>query len=141
MKIIALAVAFMAALQSGGSAIRSIEKGTASSASELRQVVVRDGAAWEKFWSEHAPERPRPAVDFAREMVVGVFVGDRPTAGYTVEIFGYRESGDDVTVQYRETTPARGTVAAQVIVSPYHLAAIPKKTGKVSFEQVTTSLR
>ena len=55
---------------------------------------VRDRDAWASLWRAHAPRRPAPAVDFSREMVVGVFMGTRPTAGFAVEIVGYRDSGE-----------------------------------------------
>jgi hypothetical protein len=69
-------------------------------------------------------------------MVVGVFIGTRPTAGFAVDIVGYRESGNDIVVQYRETRPPRDAITAQVIVSPYHIVVIPRHTGTVSFEEL-----
>ena len=65
-------------------------------------------------------------------------LGSRPTAGFAVEIVGYREAGSDVVVQYRETTPVRDAITAQVIVSPYHLVTIPRRSGNVTFEMLKT---
>jgi protease stability complex PrcB-like protein len=117
---------------------RSIDRGVQSEVGAARQVTVRDPDGWTSLWRAHGSSRPLPAIDFSREMVVGVFLGSRPTAGFAVEIVGYREAGNDVVVQYRETTPARDAITAQVIVSPYHLVVIPKRTGNVTFEKVTT---
>ena len=56
-----------------------------------------------------------------------------------MEIVGYHEGGGrDIVVEYRETTPSRGAITAQVIVSPYHLVALPKRTGTVTFEKLKT---
>jgi hypothetical protein len=115
--------------------VRSLDKGSASDVSAARQVTVRDRDAWTSLWRAHRTTRSPPDVDFSREMVVGVFLGSRPTAGFAVEIVAYREAGDGVVVQYRETTPAPDAITAQVIVSPYHLVAIPKRMGTVTFEQ------
>jgi hypothetical protein len=39
-------------------------------------------------------------------------------------------------VLYRETAPSRDTITAQVIVSPYDLVVIPRRTGTVTFEKL-----
>jgi hypothetical protein len=116
--------------------LRTVEKGGQSLVDTQRQVTARDSAEWTSVWKAHNWDSPAPAVDFSRDMVVGVFMGTRPTAGYGVEIVGYRDSGTGVVVQYRETMPARDAITAQILVSPYHLVAIPKRAGTVSFEKV-----
>ena len=63
-------------------------------------------------------------------------MGSRPTAGFAVEIVSVVEDGGALIVRYRETFPSPGAITAQVISSPYHLVAIPKVTGAVTFEKV-----
>jgi hypothetical protein len=116
--------------------MRSLDQGGQSEIEVQRQVTVRDRDAWASLWRAHAPRRATPAVDFSREMVVGVFMGTRPTAGFAVDIVGYRDSGNDVVVLYRETAPSPDTITAQVLVSPYHLVVIPRRTGTVTFEKL-----
>ena len=65
---------------------RTIEKGEQSNVDDAKQVVVRDAAEWRKVWQQHAPDRPLPPIDFSKESVVAVFMGSRPTAGYTIAI-------------------------------------------------------
>jgi hypothetical protein len=115
---------------------RTLDKGSRSEVALARQVTLRDADAWAALWRAHAPDRPQPAVDFAREMVVGVFLGTRPTAGFAVEMVGYRLEGDHVVVMYRDSRPAGGTLSAQVLTAPYHLAAIPSRIGEVTFEKL-----
>jgi len=117
---------------------RSLDRGVQSEVGAARQVTVRDREAWTALWRAHGSSRSLPDVDFSREIVVGVFLGSRPTAGFAVEIVGYREAGNDVVVQYRETSPAADAITAQVIVSPYHLVAIPRRSGNVTFEKAKT---
>ena len=130
------AALILALLQAVVPPVRSLDQGGQSEVDAPRQVAVRDRDAWASLWRAHAPRRPAPAVDFSREMVVGVFIGTRPTAGFAVEIVGYRESGNDVIVLYRETAPSRDTITAQVIVSPYDLVVIPRRSGTVTFEKL-----
>ena len=121
------------------SPLRSVEKGAESRVEVQRQATARNAAEWTSLWHAHSWDRPEPAIDFSREMVVGVFMGSRPTAGFAVEIVGYHDSGDGVVVQYREMTPGRDSLTAQIIISPYHLVAIPKHGGMVTFEKVPST--
>ena len=114
----------------------TIDKGDQSNVDDGKQVAVRTEAEWTKLWQQHAPDRKRPAVDFSRDMVVGVFMGSRPTAGFSVDIVSTIQANGVLTVRYRETQPPKGAITAQVITSPYHLIAAPKFAGEVKFEKV-----
>jgi hypothetical protein len=117
-------------------AMRTIERGAMSFVDVPRQVTARTGTEWAAAWRAHAGDRQVPVVDFSREMVVGVFLGTRRTSGYGVEIVRTREENGALIVQYVETQPSPRTVTAQVITMPYHLVAIPQRTGEVRFEKV-----
>jgi hypothetical protein len=114
----------------------TVEKGNQSNVDEGRKVTVRTEAEWARLWQQHNPDRKRPAVDFSKQMVVGVFMGSRSTAGFAIEIVSAAEVNGTLTVRYRETVPSRGAITAQVITSPYHLVAVPKVAGAVTFEKV-----
>jgi len=115
---------------------RTVDKGEQSNIDEARQVVVRTDAEWMRLWQQHSPDRQRPTVDFAKDMIVGVFMGSRPSAGYNISIVSTFAKDGNVLVRYRESTPRPGTMTAQVLTFPYHLVAIPKATGDVKFEKV-----
>jgi hypothetical protein len=126
----------LAVLQAVVPPVRSLDRGTRSDIVVARQVTIRDQDAWAALWQEHAAARPRPAVDFSSEMVVGVFLGTRPTAGYGTEIVGYRGADSDIVIQYRESGPPRGAITAQVLTSPFHLVVVLRRTGTVTFEKL-----
>jgi PrcB C-terminal len=115
---------------------RTVDKGEQSNIDEARQVVVRTEAEWTKLWQQHSPDRQRPTVDFAKDMIVGVFMGSRPSAGYNISIVSTFAKDDNVLVRYQESTPRPGTMTAQVLTFPYHLVAVPKAAGEVRFEKV-----
>jgi hypothetical protein len=117
---------------------RTIAKGDQSNIDDAKQVLVRTDAEWTKLWQQHAPSHPRPAVDFTKEMVVGLFMGSRPNAGFSTAIVSATAAPDGtLIVRYTETVPAAGSVSAQVLTFPYHLAAIPKSAvSDVKFDKV-----
>jgi hypothetical protein len=136
MRLFVLALALAAASQSAPPSMRTVGKGPMSAIDEPRQVTVRSSAEWSALWMENGAGPPTPMVDFPREMIVGVFLGPRPTAGYGVEIVRTIVGGGALLVEYVETTPPPGTIAAQVLTSPYHLVAIPTHAGAVTFKKV-----
>ena len=116
---------------------RTIEKGDQSNVDDAKQVVVRTNEEWTRLWQQHSPDRPRPAVDFSKEMVVGVFMGSRPNAGFSTAIVSTTAANGALIVRYTETVPKPGMVSAQILTFPYHLVAIPKTTvTDVKFEKV-----
>ena len=117
---------------------RTIEKGDQSNIESAKQVLVRTEAELRKLWQEHAPDRPMPKVDFSREMVVGVFMGSRPNAGFSTAIVSATAANGALMVRYSENKPVAGSVTAQILTFPYHLVAIPKADVKdVKFEKAS----
>jgi hypothetical protein len=120
----------------GSSEPRLLEKGTMSYIDSPTQLIARTAAEFDAFWKQHSPSRQQPRVNFDREMVVGVFVGSRNTAGYSVELVGAEERQGALVVRYREVAPPKAAIVAQIITSPYFLTALPKYAGDVRFEKV-----
>jgi PrcB C-terminal len=135
-------MAWMLALALAGNvSFTSIAKGTMSDQETARQAVARTPAEWQALWKDHAPGDKLPAVDFASNMVVGVFLGTQPSAGYEVEIVGVRTDGDALVVEYAERQPARGTMAAQILTQPFHLVAVPNRAGALRPASVVRFVR
>jgi protease stability complex PrcB-like protein len=113
----------------------TLERGQQSNIDEPREAVVRSAAEWTQVWREHAGDRPKPAVDFASSIVIGVFLGTRPTGGYGVEITGVEKDGTDLIVTYREEKPARDAMLSQALTMPSHIVQIERHTGPVKFRK------
>jgi VWFA-related protein len=106
-----------------------------SGVGRAEQVVARTADEWQALWRRHAPGRPVPAVDFAKNMVVAVFLGSRPSGGYQVEITRVRSDGTALIVEWAERRPGPDQMAAQVITAPAHIVAVPRHAGDVRFEK------
>ena len=130
----------LAALLQGAAAapvtMKSVDKGSMSAIDAQRQVIARAPDEFATLWKSHANDRKMPDVDFSSNMVVGIFLGTRPTGGYGAEIVSAQPEGGTLIVKYKETRPGRGSMTAQVLTSPFHLVAIPKFDGPVRFEKV-----
>jgi uncharacterized membrane protein len=114
--------------------IETIAKGEGSRIVEPRRFLVRDHHAFTAIWAAHAgPDASVPAVDFDRHMVAAVFAGERPHPGYEITISGTRREGDLLVVVVEELAPDPGVVAAQILISPFHIATLDRDDGEVRF--------
>jgi uncharacterized membrane protein len=123
--------------------LSTVAQGSDSNVVTARRVIVRDAAAWSALWAEHAGSASEPpAIDFASRLVAAVFAGERPSPGHAIEIAEARTDAGGVTLVVREHAPARGMVAAQVLVSPFHMVTLPRVDTEVRFaESAATGAR
>ena len=106
---------------------------------ERLEVIVRDEAAWKALWAKvHANVDPPPAlpsVDFAKDTVIAVFLGERKSGGYAVEVASVERAGDGALVVVREKGPKPGAITAAMITSPYQIVSIPRVPGEIRFRR------
>jgi hypothetical protein len=133
---VALLVVGMCTAMNAQSTFTSIARGDASGQQTARQVTIRTAAEWKALWNDHAPTEKMPQVDFAKTMVVGIFLGSKPSAGHDVEIVGVRMQDTELLVEYVQRQPGRGTMVAQILTEPFHLVSVPAQAGPVRFVQV-----
>jgi hypothetical protein len=100
---------------------------------EARTVVVKDEAAWTRLWNEHAPDRARPAVDFASHMVVGVFMGSGANSCYSTAIDGIVRTADKILVRELRSVPGPDILCAMHVTTPAQLVVIPRSDLPVVF--------
>jgi hypothetical protein len=115
----------------------TLERGAYSGVGVARTEVVRERAAYaallEQVSMGRSPEAAPPAVDFAKEMVLGVFMGMRRTGGYRTEILAVEELASEVVVRYREWSPPEGAILTQAISTPYHIVKTRRSDKPVRF--------
>jgi len=112
----------------------TVAQGSGSLIEEPREVVIRSAGEWQALWKQHSPE-PAPRVDFNGAVVVGVFLGSRPTAGYRVQIEAVRSDGATAVVEYRERAPDPNDLVAQILTAPFHIVRIASQPKVVEFKR------
>ena len=113
--------------------VRTVAEGTDSPIQERLEIVVRTSDEWRTLWNRFAPGRALPAVDFAQEMIVGVFLDRRPREGCVVEVVSVAREDANIVVRYREHLPGRQSPPGAT--APYLLVAIPRDRRPVRFIQ------
>ena len=112
-----------------------IAHGPLSNGSTARESVVRSPEEWGTMWASLPTKQAAPQVAFDQMMVVGVFIGNRPTTGYKVEITGARKEGDALVILWKEVPPVAGSSVNATVTSPFAVAGLPRHDGPVRFEK------
>ena len=122
-----------------------VQRGTSASPDFAQQnLVVRDAQTWETTWAAlYKGVSPRPAlpgVDFARDLVVVVSMGGKPTAGYSVAVSTADEASGAITVGITQTAPGSSCVLPQIVTNPVAVARIPFHSASERVTFKTTSV-
>jgi len=79
---------------------------------------------WNQLHGSQLTVPPLPSVDLARETVLVVMMGQRPTGGYAVDVRGVSLEGTDLFVDVRLTEPATGAVTTSALTSPWTVVRV-----------------
>lgn len=106
-------------------------------------MVARNQGEWMSLWNahdgRHRPSRALPFVDFGRDIVVGVFLGQRPDRCHRVRIERVLLIDDSrIIVRYRETRSRSGAACTPALSYPSAIVRISMTHIPVRFEQLTT---
>lgn len=119
----------MTSLKNGFEIISQSEYGGRES--EAYEVITSD-AQLKKLYEELSitPERK---VDFDKENVVALFMGQNNTGGYSITISEVIVNKDITTVKVKKTSPPGGGMVTMALTNPYCIAVI-KKNNTITIE-------
>lgn len=117
--------------------------GTQSGISAL-ETVISNQNDWNELWKKHTQKNPSPNslanVDFNKEEIVVISLGERPSAGYSVEITKIEPTvwnGKEARiVYYVERKPSPTKLTASVITNPFIFRVVSKIRGKTFFRKI-----
>jgi hypothetical protein len=99
---------------------------------------IRDEESWQVLWrrmvANHSPTPPRPAVNFDREMLLGAFMGQRSSGGYTIEIVSVRDVGETLHATVVRTSPGRECMGLAVMTAPADVVRVDRVDKPVRWE-------
>jgi hypothetical protein len=107
--------------------------------------VLNNEAELQAYWRDAMGESPTAAprgIEFGKEMLLAIHLGDRPTGGYKVHVQSIsRTRAAELTVEYVETEPAPGSANIQVRTSPWTLVRMERSAGNLNFRKRTQTSR
>jgi hypothetical protein len=104
---------------------QTVAKGSLSGVREPSQVIIRSQAKWLALWHRHTlvdtNPAPAPVINFDKEIVAAVFLGEKPTGGYSVEIIRAEQMNGSLLIEYREKSPPPSSMTIQALTQPFHI--------------------
>ncbi|TSA06081.1 MAG: protease complex subunit PrcB family protein [Deltaproteobacteria bacterium] len=105
-------------------------KGYQSGYTEPAKLVIRTEDEWRKVWEKiNSPRFPKPElpeVNFETEIVIAVFMGERQTGGYGIEIKRIVRHVEEIIVEVEEQHLRPDSLVTMALTQPYHIVIIPK---------------
>ena len=128
--------------------VTTIARGDGSRITEPRRIIARTADEWRALWAMHAgPETEAPAVDLGQVLVAAAFAGEKPAAGYSIEVSAadhadHADRADQgVRLLVAERGPGRDALAAAILTSPFHIVALTRGTGEVTWVEARDARR
>ncbi len=115
-----------------------LRDGQRSKAQKAAQAAARSEKEWERARADLVGPLPGEPlkVDWEREMVLGIFLGMRPSSGYRVTIQEIRETKERLIVRYREHGPPPGAITLTVLTSPFQIVKLKRSVLPVEWKEV-----
>lgn len=115
---------------------RTLDIGARSGCVRPGKLVISDEKDWQRVWNLHTAVQEikfsAPPVDFSRQVVVALMLGDQP-AGASIETVQIVNGRAETTIYYSVQRGQKGGAVSQ----PFHFAVIDKPTGPVRFASVS----
>ncbi|WP_085314349.1 hypothetical protein [Derxia lacustris] len=119
-----------------------IDSSGASGIASAGLIVARDISAWAQLWADHTANLAAPpllpSVNFASQMVAGVFAGPRTSACARLQVrrvLRERATGR-LRIEVSEGIDAAGCLPAGLAATPAVLLALPWTTASVDYVRI-----
>jgi hypothetical protein len=109
-----------------------------SGVATAEQTVIRTSNAWQDLWRRiHSIRRPAPAlpaINFDREMVIFVAMGQQTSGQHAIVITGTEFEGQRFVVRVTQSRPGPGCIVTLGLTAPVDLAIVPRDDSQPEFE-------
>lgn len=108
----------------------TMQRGTYSGVSEQMAILISDAEGWNRHWRTHAsmqvPIPATPPVDFSQKSILAIYMGEKQSGGYGLEVLDVQEENGTLTVRIRQIAPDPGDMVTMALTQPYQIVQIPK---------------
>jgi hypothetical protein len=105
--------------------ITVLDEGAVSAVESYQTVVIDDQETYQNFLSTNQLMINSP-VDLRETTVIALFMGFRPSGGYSINVTKIEEKNDMLYVHVVQRIPGENCINIQMITYPYQVVSIPK---------------
>lgn len=109
-----------------------IDQGSHSGLTLAKHLVIYSADDWQELWQVHT-NKPLPKIDFSKDMVIAVFLGEYPTGGYIVGIHELEKSATALQVSLNIQSPTPGSVLTMELSQPFVIIKTGRNTLPINF--------
>jgi len=103
----------------------TIDLGNSCYHRERDDYIIQTQQEWDELWQKtYGSYSEAPYINFSSNIVIAVYMGERATGGYRIEITNIGENEEQVRVHIRETSPSPGSILTMLITQPYHIVKL-----------------
>lgn len=85
--------------------------------------IIKDNESLMKLYQSVNDEQI-PRIDFTKERIVALFLGQKNSGGYSIKVKDVVEKGGKIYVSVQETAPKAGENATMAMTNPYTIVKI-----------------
>ncbi|WP_407570837.1 protease complex subunit PrcB family protein [Deinococcus altitudinis] len=129
--------------QPSGSVGRQLAGGSNSTADSFQVIVAQNASVLSTLWNTaYGRQSSVPALPTlgAGRSVVGVFLGQRPTGGYSLSLASARITGGVLELTVNVSAPGQGSITTQALTSPWIATEIIGSFSSVVVRDAVTGL-
>jgi len=100
---------------------------------ERRDYIILTQQEWDDFIKSYCSFSEAPDIDFSSNIVLAVFMGEKVSGGYRIEIMNISENVVLTRVYIRETSPSPDDLVTCALTQPYHIVKINRNPRIIVF--------
>jgi len=92
---------------------------------ERVDYIIQTQQEWDELWQKtYGASLEAPDINFSSNIVIAVYMGERATGGYRIEITNIGENEEHIRVHIRETRPSPFDFVTMALTQPYHIVKL-----------------
>ena len=107
---------------------------------DSKSIVINDETSLNNIYNliskDRTPKLEIPEINFNKETVIALFLGEKNSGGYSINVEQIMNVKDKVNVVYKITSPKAGEMVTSVMTQPYCIVKIPKTLKEIVFSEI-----
>ncbi len=117
-----------------------IKEGTNSGFKAKLNQVIKTQEKFKKVWNKidvnFTKKEALPKIDFNKQMLAFVALGEQTSGGYAVKINSVTENKKNIIIDVTEIKPGKTCITTSVMTYPYQLLTLEKTSKSVQFNWI-----
>ena len=114
-----------------------VDEGGLSNIKTQRFEIINDAASLDNVWIEHGAGlrdgHGKPVIDFNIDQMLALFLGEKFSGGYAIDVEGIDVFDDRLDVNIVEIVPGNGCAVSLGLTQPYQFIKIKRTDKMISF--------